>query len=1200
MRRFPSLGETRLLTAVVLASLATSALAQQNPLRERQLNDAERQQYTAERDRLYNEAVQLATQDRLMSAVKAGKAALEIQRQHLEFVSEETCVLLEMIATWQERRAAYADAVISWNQLLPLSEKVRGREHWANRSLRLVADSCRYAAKLSETERQKLAEAARFAFQSEQLYSAEKYQESLQKAIASLEARKSLLGSEDAVTSQSLHMVGACYLAMGDTKSAQPYLEEAAAIRERCCGIRHAATLTTLTTLANLYAKIGDAEHARAVMEKSAIGCPAVYGPTNPTSIQAVVILGNFLLEQNEYKEAEQWLNVALLLQRKRFGEKHASVGQTLTQLGAVCIGKKDFAAAEQYLNGSRKVFEAVGETDSPLFARTLVLLGTLSSVNKEYDEAVRQIDQAIDIRTRKLGEMHPQTVEAMHMLAMILPPTGDSIRTERTLKQLLKIYEQAPAANEMQLGLLHFELGVLYCGWNDFGTAENHLKQAVEMYRRLKGKDDPDTATVEAVLAQIDAKFGRYAKAEETYRRSLAICEASLGPNHQQTRGVMLALGNIYMLQDNQDDAERLLRKIVAMPPADSPNERYEHAIVLEKLAGLALKRLDYAETLKLCGQTMEIYDKTLPKSHPHWSETLLIAGIAKLALKEPAQAKQFADRALEIARQQLDQTAKAQAERQQLSLNMRLRSTLDLHLSLPADQASADENYRHVLHWKGAIQARQIRTRRDRHDAAAPLAEELQQVCSRLTSLQLKVPEPPEQQAWVERIEELKRRKEGLEADLAARGHDVNSQRQTVTHEQLQAALPAETALVDLLEYVSFGGGRDKSAPDESRYLAFVTRRGRPVVRIDLGPAGPINDAVKRWREECLFATERASGDPAMLIKELVWQPLASHLTGCKTVLCSPDSDLAKFPFAALPGERPRSFLIEDVAIGIVPVPQMLPEMADSTRAGEGAQPPALLLVGDIDYDAAAGESSEEARGKLTKDELGGGLLSFDRLKAARGELEAIASSFRRQFADGKLSRLDGAAATEAALRRESPVHTSLLIVTHGFFAAPNVTAALEMQERISGVAANITNHSGTLCGLAMAGANRAAEPDGDDGILTAHEVAALDLRNMDLAVLSGCETAVGQSSIGEGTMGLQRAFQVAGARTTVASLWNVPDKKTSQLMQRFYANLWERRMSKLEALREAQIWVMHSGGAERLAPYHWAAFQLSGDWR
>ena len=101
--------------------------------------------------------------------------------------------------------------------------------------------------------------------------------------------------------------------------------------------------------------------------------------------------------------------------------------------------------------------------------------------------------------------------------------------------------------------------------------------------------------------------------------------------------------------------------------------------------------------------------------------------------------------------------------------------------------------------------------------------------------------------------------------------------------------------------------------------------------------------------------------------------------------------------------------------------------------------------------------------------------------------------------------------------------------------------------------------------LSGLVLAGANMPRPldslgiPRGDDGILTAEAIAGMNLLGLELAVLSACETALGDVAGGEGVYGLQRAFHTAGARNVVASLWKVSDEATVALMRLFYNKLW-----------------------------------------
>lgn len=117
--------------------------------------------------------------------------------------------------------------------------------------------------------------------------------------------------------------------------------------------------------------------------------------------------------------------------------------------------------------------------------------------------------------------------------------------------------------------------------------------------------------------------------------------------------------------------------------------------------------------------------------------------------------------------------------------------------------------------------------------------------------------------------------------------------------------------------------------------------------------------------------------------------------------------------------------------------------------------------------------------------------------------------------------------------------------------------------------------THPPGLLSGLVFAGVNRLkASGTDDDGIMTAEEISFLPLENTDLVVLSACETGLGKVAAGEGLLGIQGAFQVSGARSTIAALWKVDDRYTEAIMARFYGNYLEKKMSKLDSLREAQL--------------------------
>jgi CHAT domain-containing protein len=113
-------------------------------------------------------------------------------------------------------------------------------------------------------------------------------------------------------------------------------------------------------------------------------------------------------------------------------------------------------------------------------------------------------------------------------------------------------------------------------------------------------------------------------------------------------------------------------------------------------------------------------------------------------------------------------------------------------------------------------------------------------------------------------------------------------------------------------------------------------------------------------------------------------------------------------------------------------------------------------------------------------------------------------------------------------------------------------------------------------------------------EDGILTAKEIADVDLRGLDLVVLSACQTGLGDISQGEGVFGLQRGFKKAGANSILMSLWEVNDEATQILMTQFYKNLVSGQ-SKRQSLHYAQKYLREYNNGRYHEPKYWAAFIL-----
>jgi CHAT domain-containing protein len=140
-------------------------------------------------------------------------------------------------------------------------------------------------------------------------------------------------------------------------------------------------------------------------------------------------------------------------------------------------------------------------------------------------------------------------------------------------------------------------------------------------------------------------------------------------------------------------------------------------------------------------------------------------------------------------------------------------------------------------------------------------------------------------------------------------------------------------------------------------------------------------------------------------------------------------------------------------------------------------------------------------------------------------------------------------------------------------------------------------VNERSEMLSGFPLTPETRAgASNESSNGFLESQEIYRLKLPRLRLAILSACQTGIERQYRGEGAVGAARPFFVAGVPTVVASLWPVDSDASAELMIEFHQHLHgPRRVT--QALREAQVDMIHGADARFRHPYYWAPFLTIG---
>ncbi|MFC2163605.1 tetratricopeptide repeat protein [Acidobacteriota bacterium] len=1028
--------------------------------------------------------------------------------------------------------------------------------------------------------------------------------------------RKQIYGPENSEIAQSLYHFARLYWKKGNFEEALPHIDQALTIGEKTYGPEHKEIGRILHGYAYVLDRTGDKVKARKLYERALGIREKELGPEHIEVSHTLNNLGLLLSDISQFEKAKSCFLRSLAIREKALGPEHKQVAFAIDNLASLLHTMGAYADAKLLYERLLPLLENEFGPEHPRTASCWNDLGYLLKDMGEYRRARQCHESALTIREKVFGPDHPAVAYSLNNLAVVLRWIGDYERAQTMLERSLTILEKTFGPDHPSLALPLNNLANVLDALDDIQGSLFVIRRAFEIREKYLGADNVNLAPYIVNYSVQLSRVGDYDKAIALQHRALELQEKNFGPDHPDNSTILINLANFYNETGAADKAVPLIARAETIAEKSVGANHPQMALILRTYSTLL------------------------------WSEGELDQALAKALRSE------------EIVRERLSLLTRSLSEREALAyVSTKSFYGLDIFFSLAANHPDEIEGVVSKA-WDAFIRSRALvldemaarhRTTSGIDDPEiAALANSLTSARQQLADLVVRGPgsgSPGENYQAI--LDKAMSEKEQAERRLAEASAAFKEQMEISKAglSEVKASLPQGFALVAFGYYwhtespLKAKEGEGAESHDQSSipcYVAFVLsgRDEKPKI-VPLGRADEIEPLVFDWGQEASRGTripgrsaeesELAYRSAGEALRRRVWDPILPHLGNPRCVVIVPSNVLHTVNFSALPVGR-ENFLVDEG-----PLIHYLSAERDLLPTGESAaMNTGLLALGDPAFDDSSlfAALSEENKPKQSLIQRAKSLLSFrgtrsecgdfkslrfDSLPSANKEIKEVTDIWKKsKRRKGDILKLTGDMANEGAFKEAAPGKQMIHFATHGFFLEGNCPSVLtsSVEQRGSegqdeGALSSVTAENPLLLtGLALAGANNreAAGPEEEDGILTAEEIAALDLSGVNWAILSACDTGAGEIRGGEGVFGLRRAFRIAGVRTLITSLWAVEDEVARKWMKSLYKSLFSKGQGTAVSVREASLEVLRDLRRKKKSthPFYWAGFVASGDWK